>query len=75
MLVASMPPAPKGMTFQAWIIHRGAVHNAGMVPAGTTSMMHMPMPLEKGDVVAFSVEPMGGSTTPTIPFAMQQALD
>ena len=75
MLVALMPRAPKGMTFQAWIIRHGTAHNAGTVPAGTTSMMHMPMPVERGDVVAFSVEPMGGSAKPTMPFAMQQQLD
>jgi anti-sigma-K factor RskA len=75
MLVAAMPPAPRGMAFQAWVIHRGSVHNVGMVPAGTTSMMHFPMPVQRGDVVAFSVEPMGGSATPTMPFAMQQTLD
>jgi hypothetical protein len=75
MLVASMPPVRKGMTFQAWIIHGGKLHDAGTVPAGTISMMHMPMPVQKGDVIAFSVEPMGGSPTPTMPFAMRQALD
>jgi len=75
MLVALMPPAPKGMTFQAWIIRGGQPHDAGMVPAGKTTMMHMPMPVQKGDVIAFSVEPMGGSLTPTMPFAMRQALD
>lgn len=75
MLVALMPPAPKGMTFQAWIIRGGKLHDAGMVPAGTTSMMHMPMPVQKGDIIAFSVEPMGGSPTPTMPFVMRQALD
>jgi anti-sigma-K factor RskA len=75
MLVASMPPTPKGMTFQAWIIHGGKLHDAGTVPAGTISMMHMPMPVQKGDIIAFSVEPVGGSPTPTMPFAMRQALD
>ena len=75
MLVASMPPAPKGMSFQAWIIHKGTLHDVGMVPAGTISMMHLPMPVQKGDVIAFSVEHVGGAATPTMPFAMRQALD
>ena len=75
LLVASMPPEKKGMTFQAWIIRKGHAHDAGTVPAGATSMMHMPMPVQKGDVIAFSVEPMGGSKAPTMPFAMEQALD
>jgi anti-sigma-K factor RskA len=75
MLIALMPPAPKDMTFQAWIIRHGKAHSAGMLPAGATTMMHMSMPVEKGDVVAFSIEPMGGSLTPTMPFAMEQRLD
>ena len=75
MLVASMPAMPKGKTFQVWVIRHGTVHDAGMVPAGKTSMMHMPMPVQTGDVVAFSLEPMGGSSTPTMPFAMSQSLD
>jgi len=75
MLVASMPSTPNGKTFQMWIIRAGKVYNAGMVTAGKRSMMHVPMPVQKGDVVAFSVEPMGGSATPTMPFAMTQSLD
>jgi len=75
MLVASMPTMPPGKTFEVWVIRGGKVHSVGMVPAGKASMMHMPMPVRKGDVVAFSVEPMGGSATPTMPFAMSQSLD
>jgi hypothetical protein len=33
-------------------------------------MMDMPMPLQKGDMVAFSVEPMSGSAAPTSPYVM-----
>ena len=75
MLVAQTPPAPKGMTYQAWVVHKGAMHKVGMVPGGTMTMVHMPMPVEAGDVVAFTVEPMGGSAKPTMPFIMQQTLD
>ena len=75
MLVAQMPAAPKGKAFQAWVIRRGAVHNAGMVPAGKRSMMHLPMPVQAGDVVAFTIEPEAGSATPTMPIVMQSTLD
>lgn len=75
MLVASMPKEPAGKTFQMWVIRRGAVHDVGTVPAGKTSMMHLPMPVQTGDVVAFSLEPMHGSAQPTMPFAMTQPLD
>lgn len=74
MLLADMPAAPKGMTFQAWVIRGGTAHDAGVVPAGTSSMMAMPMPLRAGDVVAFTVEPLGGSASPTMPYVMTQTL-
>jgi anti-sigma-K factor RskA len=75
MIVASTPPAPKGMTYQAWVIHRGKTHNVGTMPAGKMSTMSMPMPVESGDVVAFTMEPSGGSANPTMPFVMRQTLD
>jgi anti-sigma-K factor RskA len=74
MLLAAMPAAPKGMTFQAWVIRAGTPHDAGTVPGGKTSMTDMPMPLQSGDIVAFTVEPMGGSQTPTMPYVMEQTL-
>lgn len=75
MIVASTPPAPRGMMYQAWVIHRGKTHNVGMVPPGKMSSMSMPMPVESGDVVAFTMEPTGGSANPTMPFVMRQTLE
>ncbi len=45
-----------------------------MLMHGGMAMMEMSMPLEKGDVVAFSVEPMTGSLSPTLPYAMELAI-
>lgn len=75
MLLALAPPAPRGMTYQGWVIHHGRAHSIGTVAAGKTSMVHMPMPLAAGDVVAFTMEPMGGSVTPTMPFVVARTLD
>ncbi len=72
-LVSLVPAAPHGMKYQAWIIHKGKVHAAGVLPTGV-AMLDMPMPLEQGDVVAFTMEPPGGSATPTMPWVMQQTL-
>jgi hypothetical protein len=72
-LIASIPPAPHGMKYQAWIIHKGTLHRAPVLPAGV-AMLEMPMPLEAGDVVAFSVEPPQGSARPTGPFLMEHTL-
>jgi hypothetical protein len=72
-LIASVPAAPHGMKYQAWIIHKGTIHRAPVLPAGV-AMIAMPMPLEAGDVVAFSMEPPQGSANPTGPFMMKQTL-
>ncbi len=75
MLVAQVPKAPAGMAYQAWVIHRGKVHSAGVLPSGGVTMVHMPMPVQRGDVIAFSIEPEGGSSLPTGRFFMQHQLD
>jgi anti-sigma-K factor RskA len=72
-LIASVPAAPHGMKYQTWIIHKGEMHRAPMLPTGV-AMIEMPMPLEAGDVVAFSMEPANGSAHPTGPFMMEQTL-
>jgi anti-sigma factor RsiW len=72
-LIASVPAAPHGMKYQAWIIHKGTMHRAPVLPTGV-AMITMPMPLEAGDVVAFSMEPPQGSAHPTGPFMMEQTL-
>jgi anti-sigma-K factor RskA len=72
-LIASVPAAPHGMKYQAWIIHKGTIHRAPVLPAGV-AMITMPMPLEAGDVVAFSMEPPQGSAHPTGAFMMEQTL-
>jgi anti-sigma-K factor RskA len=72
-LIASVPPAPHGMKYQAWIIHKGTMHRAPVLPTGV-AMITMPMPLETGDVVAFTMEPPQGSAHPTGPFMMEQTL-
>jgi anti-sigma-K factor RskA len=70
MLVASVPEPPRGMAYQIWVKRSGTPHKAGMVMHGGMTMVDMPMPLQKGDMVAFSVEPMSGSAAPTSPYVM-----
>jgi anti-sigma-K factor RskA len=74
MLLATVPEPPHGMAYQIWVRRDGKPHKAGMLMHGGMAMMDMPMPLEKGDVVAFSVEPMSGSVAPTSPYMMEIAI-
>jgi len=74
MLLATVPEPPRGMAYQIWVKRSGTMHKAGMVMHGGVTMMDISMPLEKGDVVACSVEPMNGSAAPTSPYAMEIAI-
>jgi len=74
MLLATVPEPPHGMAYQIWLKRAGTTHKAGMVMHGGVTMMDISMPVQKGDVVAFSVEPMSGSAAPTSPYAMEIAL-
>ncbi len=74
MLLASFPEPPHGMAYQVWMKRGGAMHKAGMVMHGGMSMVDMEMPVQRGDVVAFSVEPMQGSVEPTSPLLMESVL-
>ncbi|HEY5094377.1 MAG TPA: anti-sigma factor [Candidatus Eremiobacteraceae bacterium] len=72
-LIANIPSAPHGMKYQVWIIRKGTFHRAPVLPTGV-AMLEMPMPLEAGDVVAFSMEPPQGSAHPTSGFMMKKTL-
>jgi len=74
MLLAMVPEPPRGMAYQVWITRKGTTHKAGMVMHGGMTMMDMAMPVQKGDIVAFSVEPMTGSVAPTSPYTMEMAI-
>jgi hypothetical protein len=74
MLLATIPEPPRGMAYQVWVRHNGRPHKAGMVMHGGMTMLDMPMPLQKGDMVAFSLEPVSGSAAPTSPYMMEIAI-
>jgi anti-sigma-K factor RskA len=74
MVVADMPPAKHGMVYQVWLVRKGKVHRGGTVMPGERSEAIIPMRVQMGDVIAFTMEPMGGSSVPTGPFMMEQTL-
>ena len=71
LIFTDVPHAPTGETYRTWVLRGGKTFDAGELPAGTQTKLVMPMPLETGDVVAFSQEPLGGGDQPTNPFLMQ----
>jgi len=74
MVVASLPEPPRGMAYEVWLKRHGAVRKAAMLMHGGMTMLDMEMPVQRGDVVAISVEPMYGSVAPTSPPMMQMVL-
>jgi anti-sigma-K factor RskA len=74
MVLTDMPSAKQGMVYQVWLVRNGKVHRGGVVMPGRRSQAIIPMRVETGDVIAFTMEPMGGSAVPTGPFMMQQTL-
>jgi len=71
LIFTDVPHAPSGETYRTWVVRGAKTFDAGVLPAGTQTKLVMPMPLEAGDVVAFSREPLDGGDQPTNPFLMQ----
>jgi hypothetical protein len=74
MIVADMPMAQHGMVYQVWLVRRGKMHRGPTVMPGEMMQTTIPMRVESGDVIAFSMEPPGGSAVPSGPFVMEQTL-
>jgi hypothetical protein len=52
------------------VLRGGATFDAGELPPAAQTELQMPMPLQSGDEVAFSREPVGTGDRPTSPFLM-----
>lgn len=71
LIYSDVPHAPPGDTYRTWVVRDGKTFDAGELPAGTRAKLEMPMPLQAGDVVAFSREAVGSGDRPTNAFLMQ----
>jgi anti-sigma-K factor RskA len=66
LMVSGLDPAPKGKTYEAWVIPKGKVPRpAGLFRGGKPTTVHLHGVPQKGAVVAVTVEPAGGSPAPT----------
>jgi anti-sigma-K factor RskA len=74
MIVADMPMAKNGMVYQVWLMRKGKRHRGPTVMPGEMMQTTIPMRVQTGDVIAFSMEPPGGSAAPSGPFVMEQTL-
>jgi anti-sigma-K factor RskA len=65
-LALSVPPAPAGKTYEAWVIRGGRARAAGLFRGrdGTTTV-ELDRPVRSGSVVAVTLERAGGTQQPT----------
>jgi anti-sigma-K factor RskA len=64
-LYASVVRAPQGKTYEAWVIHGQAAVPAGLFDGGGKLTLTLTRPAKPGDVIAVTIEPAGGSKSPT----------
>ena len=71
VLADDLPGAPDGQTYELWTVRDGAATSVGLFDAADgrvrTTLDGEILP---GDTVAVTVEPEGGSATPTMPIVM-----
>jgi anti-sigma-K factor RskA len=67
VLVADdLPSVPEGQTCQIWVIKGDVPEPSGLFqPGGTETAAPITTPTKKGDTIAVTVEPAGGSEQPT----------
>ena len=66
LTVSGLPAAPRGKTYEAWVIPSGAApQRAGLFRGGQTTTVLLKRPVPRSGVVAVTVEPSGGSDAPT----------
>jgi anti-sigma-K factor RskA len=64
-LYADVARAPSGKTYEAWVIRGKVALPAGVFDGGGTARLVLTRPARRGDVIAVTVEPAGGTKTPT----------
>ena len=65
-LALSVPQAPSGKTYEAWVIRGGKAQRAGLFDGGSgTSVVKIQRSVRPGSTVAVTVERAGGVEQPT----------
>jgi anti-sigma-K factor RskA len=67
LLLPKLPPAPRGKTYEAWVIDDSAPQPAGLFEGGERTAVALARPVRQGAVVAVTLERAGGVPAPTSP--------
>jgi anti-sigma-K factor RskA len=65
LVARSLPRAPSGKTYEAWVIGENGPLRAGLFRGGPVDVLLLDQRVPKGAKVAVTVEPEGGSDQPT----------
>jgi anti-sigma factor RsiW len=72
LVVGGVPTAPAGQTYEAWVIGEDGPAPAGLFDgSGRVNVLLLEEPVDTGDVVAVTLEPEGGSESPTGPVLLE----
>ena len=67
LTVTGLPAAPEGKTYEIWVIEGKTPRPAGLFSGGGKQVVMLTRPAPDGSTVAVTLEPEGGSDTPTLP--------
>ena len=67
IVTANMPDAPTGKVYELWLQQGSAMVKAGFMPAGPSNTVLLDGDAATAAGVGITVEPAGGSDTPTLP--------
>jgi anti-sigma-K factor RskA len=65
LLLPELARAPRGKTYEAWVIDRSAPQPAGLFEGGERTAVALARPVPEGAVVAVTLERAGGVPAPT----------
>jgi len=67
IVTANMPDAPAGKVYELWLQQGGTMVKAGLMPAGPSNTVLLEGDAATAAGAGITVEPAGGSETPTLP--------
>lgn len=65
LVVERLGPAPRGRTYEIWVVRGARPEPAGLFPGGDRSVVGLTRPVPRGARVAVTLERSGGAPSPT----------
>ena len=65
LILSAVERAPRGKTYEAWVIEDGTAEPAGLFAGGERTAVALTRPVPEGAIVAVTLERAGGAPAPT----------